>query len=59
MIIELKLYELANKSYSHFSIGMQKCMKSLLKPWQHPVRSGYLSWSYGPVIEIKQFIMLQ
>ena len=45
MIIHLKLYEPANKSYSLFSNGMHKHIKSLLEPWGHPVRNGYLKTS--------------
>ena len=29
MLIDLKLYELPNKSYIHFSNGMQWCIKCL------------------------------
>ena len=61
MIIDFKLYELANKSFSLFSDGMQKRMKSLLKTWRHPVRNGYLTTPVlvlRTVIEIKRFFIL-
>ena len=61
MIIDLKLYELANKSYSLFSNGMQKYMKSLLIHDDIQLEMDTLQslcWSYGPVIKVERFFML-
>ena len=42
------VYELAYKScslISNIQYGIPRCMKSLLKPWRHPVGNGYLTTS--------------
>ena len=59
LIIDLKLYELASKSYSLFSNGMHKHMKSYddiqleIDIWQ------CACWSYGALyVLVNQFLLL-
>ena len=42
IVFELKLYELAHKTYDLFSKEMQRYLKSMPAPWLQTARNGYI-----------------